>query len=197
MIAGIALAAASSECVYCQGLGVPAKGKKGTCNCVYREIFRSCLRGYHNLELPPVRIAPYGESTQIHNMRGSRMRGADFRADFVMLAKRTLPDELLSLFRSRFLNGEPRHIYMRRMDLDRGEYWHLVYRVSVRMGRAIADSEPYSLYPVSDYFGAGKKFAYSTLAMERESKLARMIVLRPNPMRRTIRSVSLAVAAAA
>jgi hypothetical protein len=37
--------------------------------------------------------------------------------------------------------------------LDRGTFFHSIYRIEQRLGRVFAELEPYALYPVSEYFG--------------------------------------------
>lgn len=36
--------------------------------------------------------------------------------------------------------------------MERGNFFHLVYRIEQRLGRVFATLQPYALYPVSDYF---------------------------------------------
>jgi hypothetical protein len=37
--------------------------------------------------------------------------------------------------------------------LDRGTFFHSIYRIEQRLGRVFAELEPYALYPLSEYFG--------------------------------------------
>jgi hypothetical protein len=39
------------------------------------------------------------------------------------------------------------------LKIDRGTFFHTVYRVEEKLGRAFAETEPYALYPLDDYFG--------------------------------------------
>jgi hypothetical protein len=39
------------------------------------------------------------------------------------------------------------------MKIDRGLFFHTVYRVEEKLGRAFVETEPYGLFPVDDYFG--------------------------------------------
>ncbi len=38
------------------------------------------------------------------------------------------------------------------MKVDRGTYFHSVYRIQQRLGRVFGELKPYSLYPISEYF---------------------------------------------
>jgi hypothetical protein len=37
--------------------------------------------------------------------------------------------------------------------MERGDFFHAVYRIEQRLGRVFAELEPYALYPLSEYFG--------------------------------------------
>jgi hypothetical protein len=36
--------------------------------------------------------------------------------------------------------------------LNRGEFFHMTYRVEQKLGRAFAETRPYSLFPLGEYF---------------------------------------------
>lgn len=40
----------------------------------------------------------------------------------------------------------------RRLQLDRGSFFHAVYRIQERLGRTFKELEPYALYPLDEYF---------------------------------------------
>jgi hypothetical protein len=60
--------------------------------------------------------------------------------------------------------------------MDRGTFFHSIYRIEQRLGRVFAELEPYALYPVSEYFGGmiRKEPGSSELA----------VPLRPRPLAR-------------
>jgi hypothetical protein len=37
--------------------------------------------------------------------------------------------------------------------MDRGTFFHSVYRIEHRLGRVFAELEPYALFPLDEYFG--------------------------------------------
>jgi len=39
------------------------------------------------------------------------------------------------------------------MNNDRGTFFHCVYRVEQKLGRTFREVQPYSLYPLDEYFG--------------------------------------------
>jgi hypothetical protein len=49
------------------------------------------------------------------------------------------------------------------MGIDRGTYFHSLYRLQHKLGRVFRELQPYGLYPVSEYFAS--KLDKSTLAV--------------------------------
>jgi hypothetical protein len=37
--------------------------------------------------------------------------------------------------------------------MDRGDFFHAVYRIEQRLGRVFAELQPYPLFPLNEYFG--------------------------------------------
>ena len=58
-----------------------------------------------------------------------------------------LPDLHLSLSA-----GSGLETLLRRLRLDRGQFFHSIYRVQETLGRVFFELEPYSLYPPREYF---------------------------------------------
>jgi hypothetical protein len=77
----------------------------------------------------------------------------DFIADFCLVSRRTLTDSEYRIFRFHFVLGADWKLCCRQLGVDRGTFFHMVYRIEQRLGRAFAELEPYSLYPVDEYFG--------------------------------------------
>jgi hypothetical protein len=40
----------------------------------------------------------------------------------------------------------------RQLHVDRGSFFHTVYRIQEKLGRAFAEVEPYALFPLDEYF---------------------------------------------
>jgi hypothetical protein len=64
-----------------------------------------------------------------------------------------LDDEEHTLFRYHFLLGADWKLCCRRLKIDRGSFFHMVYRIEQKLGRIFAELKPYPLYPVNEYFG--------------------------------------------
>jgi hypothetical protein len=47
--------------------------------------------------------------------------------------------------------------------MDRGNFFHAVYRIEQKLGRVFRELEPYSLFPVDDYFHGPSKDVSSCL----------------------------------
>jgi len=77
----------------------------------------------------------------------------DYCADFCLLSRRTLTDFEYDAFRFHFLLGADWKLCCRKMNIDRGTFFHTVYRVEQKLGRIFREVEPYSLYPLDEYFG--------------------------------------------
>jgi hypothetical protein len=77
----------------------------------------------------------------------------EFMADFVLIARRVLDEEQYRLFRIYFLLGADWRLCAARMNLERGILFHSIYRIERTLGRAFAETEPYGLYPLDEYFG--------------------------------------------
>jgi len=56
------------------------------------------------------------------------------------------------LFRYHFLLGASWKLCTRKLEIDRGNFYHSVYRIEQKLGRAFRETEPYALFPVDEYF---------------------------------------------
>lgn len=77
----------------------------------------------------------------------------EYMADFCLIARRTLTDEEHALFRYHFLLGADWRLCCRRLNVERGDFFHFIYRIQRKLGRVFAEVEPYPLYPLREYFG--------------------------------------------
>jgi hypothetical protein len=79
-------------------------------------------------------------------------RCAEFRADFWMVARRSLDAWHWRLFVLHFILGLEWRACLLPLRTDRGNFFHGVYRVEARLGRVFRELRPYSLFPVGNYF---------------------------------------------
>ena len=77
----------------------------------------------------------------------------EYLADFCLVSKRYLDDDEYKLFRFHFLLGADWKLCCRQMKMERGVFFHNIYRIQQKLGRAFRELQPYALYPVDEYFG--------------------------------------------
>ena len=147
---------AKNSCSYCHGHGmrVQYKVKQSPCGCVFRSVFRACLRRFRECAIS----ANYASTvTWDYYAAGGRRvmsrKKEEFMADFCLIANRTLNEMENRVLRFYFLLGADWKMCARRLQIDRGNFFHMVYRVEEKLGRAFAETEPYALFPLDDYFG--------------------------------------------
>ena len=148
---------AKASCAHCQGLGMRLvhNGREAPCNCVFRTVFRTCFNRFRQF----VSEGAHTGTVTLEFCRGrdgrrtfSRKR-EEYLADFCLISRRVLDDYDDRLFRFHFLLGADWRLCCRQLKLDRGDFFHAIYRIEQRLGRAFAETEPYALFPLSDYFG--------------------------------------------
>lgn len=88
----------------------------------------------------------------------------DYVADFCLVSRRTLDEFEYKIFRFHFLLGADWRLCCRQMKIDRGTFFHAVYRIQQKLGRVFRELEPYSLYPLDEYFGGTVRKALPALA---------------------------------
>lgn len=130
------------------------KDKVTACNCVLRSIFRACYGRFRHcatkerymskisLELRPGRE---------RNFTWGR-KDEEYLADFILVSRRTLNESEYKLFTYHFLLGADWRLCCRRLNIDRGTFFHSVYRIEQTLGRVFRELEPYALFPLDEYF---------------------------------------------
>jgi len=80
----------------------------------------------------------------------------EYCADFELIARRALTELELRLFRLHFLDRRDWKLCTRRLQIDRGNFFHAVYRVEQKLGRAYSETKPYALHPADEYLHGAK-----------------------------------------
>jgi hypothetical protein len=88
-------------------------------------------------------------------------------ADFCLVSRRVLDDFAHRIFRYHFILGADWKLCCRQLQIDRGTFFHTVYRIEEQLGRTFAELRPYPLYPLDEYFGGmvhktGGQFEHET-----------------------------------
>lgn len=151
------IALARSTCAHCHGYGLrPGRNDRETpCNCVFRAVFRACYRRFRECASKEKHLS----RVQLEFSGGKDNRMAygrkveEYLADFCLVSRRVLPAFDYDVFRFHFLLGADWKLCCWRMHIDRGTFFHTVYRIEQRLGKAFRELEPYSLFPLDEYFG--------------------------------------------
>jgi hypothetical protein len=152
------LGIAKNSCTYCSGNGtrLVRNDKEVPCNCVFRAIFRAC---YHRFRECAAK-STHTSSVTLELCRGREGRRTysrkreEYIADFCLVSQRTLDEYEHKVFRIHFLLGADWRLCCRQLKIDRGEFFHTVYRIEQRLGRTFAELRPFPLYPLDEYFGS-------------------------------------------
>ena len=151
------LALAAPHCSYCHGLGLKdgSEDRSEPCNCVLRNIFRAC---YDHFRLC-VTQDRYVSTSRLERAGGARphytwgRKDEEYIADFGKVSHRALSETEYRIFKLHFLLGADWRLCCRQLNLDRGTFFHLIYRIESKLGRVFRELEPYCLYPLNEYFG--------------------------------------------
>lgn len=177
------LALAKSECAHCHGYGMrfSRSNREVPCNCVYRAIFRQCYWRFRRCvtedrHLSQVRLEfCYGKDNRLTYGR----KHEEYIADFCLVSRHALSPLEYDVFRFHFLLGADWKLCCRRLRIDRGTFFHLVYSIEQKLGRVFRELEPYGLYPLCEYFGSTRNSDSSQSIRAIEPKREPARVLRP------------------
>ena len=145
------------SCYACEGSGarLTKKGEIRPCSCALRSIFRACYEGYRQCVKPERRLSQvsYRETPLGKSHRGTWSRKEEeYIADFETVSRRHLDEWHYKVFRYHFLLGADWRLCRRKLGIDKGSFFHVIYRIEQRLGRVFFELEPYALYPPYDYF---------------------------------------------
>jgi hypothetical protein len=150
---------AYGDCNLCAGTGVrrQKRGQPVPCGCSLRGVFRACHARFRDC----VARSKYRTHVSFErNPRGRSSRGAwgrkeeEYIADFELISRRSLDPFHHKIFRYHFLLGADWKLCCKRLGVDRGAFFHAIYRIEEALGKAFYLTEPYALYPPNDYFVA-------------------------------------------
>ena len=158
MTHGIALVLGNETCAYCAGKGMRNvyKAIQRPCSCVYRAIFRACLSRFRDCADNGTAFSTVTWEFYYGNRLGRiySRKQEEYMADFCLVSRRVLDDEDYKLFRFYFLLGADWSLCARQLKLERGNFFHSVYRIERTLGKTFLELQPYPLYPLDEYFGS-------------------------------------------
>ena len=82
------------------------------------------------------------------------MKNEEYIADFCLVSRRTLDEAQYRIFRFHYLLGADWKLCCRRLNMDRGTFFHEIYRIEQKLGRTFRELEPYALFPLDEYFNS-------------------------------------------
>jgi hypothetical protein len=150
------LALARHNCTHCHGSGLRLGRKEvlAPCNCVLRTIFRVCYDRFVRCATQEPYLSRTSQEPGLGRTRPTTWgrKDEEYVADFCLVSRRTLDDVEHRLFRYHFILGADWKLCTRRLGIDRGTFFHAVYRIEEKLGRVFRELEPYSLFPLDEYF---------------------------------------------
>jgi len=134
------------KCTYCAGQGrVVSDGQIKDCACVHRAVFDIVMRRvemvHKGYRLPSVARRP--------RRGGFAMLDQELAADVHLIARRTLDARDFTVYVLACEHGVTWRVGCQLTRLDRGNWFHRVYSLQRRLGRAFL---AYGLYPLGKYY---------------------------------------------
>ena len=150
------LGLAKTACKLCKGNGMrisQQRGRETPSYCVFRAVFRACYNRFRecNMASRTVTISFGRARGPVGRQKFSRKR-EEYMADFCLIARRVLDAYEHRIFRYHFILGADWRLCTRVLKIDRGNFFHLLYRIQQKAGRAFAETNPYPLFPLTEYF---------------------------------------------
>jgi hypothetical protein len=177
-----AVGLAKEGCTHCLGIGLRRGGrvKEVPCGCVLRKIFRVCYQKFRACALKEKHVG----KVRLDPMTGTDgsycwgMKDEEYMADFCLVSRRSLDDFEYQIFKFHFLLGADWKLCSRRLNIDRGSFFHQLYRIEEKLGRVYRELRPHALYPLDEYFGGTVRRRLP----QREVTVVQMPLARPAPM---------------
>jgi len=165
------IALAKTTCTHCHGYGLrPGRNDREIpCKCVFRAIFRACYARFRECASKEKYLSrvhlQFCAGRDSHKAYGRKVE--EYVADFCLVSRRALTPLEYDVFRFHFLLGADWKLCCWRLNVDRGTCFHTLYRIEQKLGCVFRELEPYSLFPLDEYFGGTMRndlpAAYRTL----------------------------------
>lgn len=147
---------AKVSCTFCHGKGMrPSRyGAEVPCACASRAAFRACWNRFRECAAArgAGRNSMEGLGSGTRARRSYGRKNEEFMADFCLVSRRVLDDLQYAIFQWHYVLGWDWRACCEGLRISRGEFFHELYRIEGRLGRAFAEVRPYALYPLADYF---------------------------------------------
>jgi hypothetical protein len=134
---------------------------------VFRAIFRACYARFQQCSSKEKYISRV--SLEANPGRQHRsvwgLKDEEFIADFCLVSRRALSEREHRIFKYHYLLGADWKICCRKLKMERGEFFHEVYRIEQRLGRTFRELEPHALFPLDEYFNSTGREAVAQSCM--------------------------------
>jgi hypothetical protein len=133
---------------------MPSRGEEIPCHCVLRNIFHICLRRFRHCVNKEKNFSHVSQEVTARGMRKCTWgrKTEEYCADFLKVSERTLTRSDFQVFKWHFLYGADWRLITRKTGMDKGMFFHAVYRIQRRLGLKFRELKPYPLFPLEDYF---------------------------------------------
>jgi hypothetical protein len=91
------------------------------------------------------------------NRRTYGRKVEEYVADFCLVSRKALNPLEYDIFRFHYLLGAEWKLCCWRLHIDRGTFFHLLYKIEQKLGRVFRELEPYGLFPLDEYFGGSMR----------------------------------------
>ncbi len=123
-----------------------------------RSIFRACYRRFRECASKAKSLT----NVRLEHSGGAGRRSSwgrkdeEYIADFLLVSKRTLTEEEYKIFRYHFVLGADNNLCCAKLKMDKGVFFHHIYRIESSLGRVFRELEPFALFPLDEYFQGSK-----------------------------------------
>jgi hypothetical protein len=138
---------ARTGCTLCRGLG---SIEADPCRCALRAIARICIAKYRECAAgTDIFVSRLLDIGHVSGYKQPNRKRSEFCADLYLLAKRTLDETEVQVFKRRLKGADlPPGL----SGVDRRAYFNDIYRAEEKVGKACLETVPYALYPTDEYF---------------------------------------------
>jgi hypothetical protein len=134
------------RCAQCHGLGITRDSEP--CTCVLEQVFKICYQRFRDC----CEKDKASSTVKLERLTYSR-KTEEYIADFIGIARRALNPLQFQVFRFAFVLAADSALLMRRYGMSKMVCDALLSTIRQRVGRACAQTKPYGLYPLDEYFG--------------------------------------------
>ena len=157
---------------------------------MFRAIFRSCYTRFRQCASKEKYISRVSLESNPGRTRKYvwGLKDEEFTADFCLVSRRTLNAMEYRIFKYHYLLAADWKLCCRKLEMERGEFFHEVYNIQQKLGKKFRELQPHALFPVDEYFNSSGREAVAQSCLqfkvEMEEQLPRSSKLLRFPVKR-------------